>query len=225
MIHQPYIIGISGKIGSGKNYLANALSIELTRRGYVCAENSFARPLKDELTNIIHDRRNKLSILKISKKYDISFIQTWKLVRFFQKEINENATIDGYTKTNGIRRSLQYLGTDIRRRKDPMYWVNLLHATLPECDILFIPDTRFPSEADSVRSSDGFNMRLEVNREVILARASERDKIRYSAVSENHVSETALDDYMHFDVIVGESFDPEELADLIEEQVEEFKKH
>lgn len=221
MTHKPFTIGISGKIGSGKNYLASKLSEEFLARGYSCAETSFARPLKDELSRVIADRKkpNKLSIFALAKKYNFPLWQAYRLVSFFQKEINANATLTGDNKTQGIRSSLQYLGTDIRRKQRDNYWVELLDKTLPQADIVFIPDARFPNEANYVYDEQGVNLRLEVPREVILRRASERDKIRYNAVSENHASETSLDDYDKFDIIVGETFDVVQLANDIEKRI------
>lgn len=222
MTKTPFIIGISGKFGSGKNYLSSHLEEEFIKRGYSCQETSFAKPLKDEMTNIMSAYRDGIYISKISSQFGISRYQLNKLIGFVSDEIN-NYDINGFSKTNGIRRGLQYLGTDIRRRKDDSYWINLLKGSLPACDIAFIPDARFYNEADFTRKSKGINIRLEVSHEVILQRATERDKIRYSTISENHISETALDDYPNFDIIVGDTFDIVKLADKIESYLLKFK--
>jgi dephospho-CoA kinase len=221
MTTQPFLIGVSGKIGSGKNYLATKLTEEFTNRGYSCGETSFALPLKNQLSDIMEDRKgvNKLSIFALSKKYNISLWQMYRLVSFFKKDIKVDPNITGYNKTHGTRRAIQYLGTDIRRKQYDNYWIELLDKSLPQTDIVFVPDARFPNEANYIRNKQGFNLRLEVPREIILQRANDRDKIRYNSVSENHASETSLDNYTNFNRIVGATFDAVQLVDEIENRM------
>lgn len=221
---QPYVIGVSGKIGSGKNYLATQLQKEFVRRGYICHETAFAKPLKQELTDIIESLNSDSDYEKATHitadRFDISLEQMTVLADLMKTDITSGVKLTGWDKTEAIRRGLQYLGTDIRRNKKDSYWIDLLAESLPSRkQIVFVPDARFPNEADWLRSINGFLFRLEVPREVILARASERDKIRYSAISESHPSEIALDDYKNFDIIVGETFDASALVDMLEKRI------
>lgn len=222
---KPYVIGISGKMGSGKNYLSTKLQEELIGRGYTCAEDSFAAPLKSEFTEILNTLREfstniDEAVQHCSQQYDIPEDEIRTLAQLITVEIESEKSFTGWDKTEGIRQGLQYLGTDIRRAKNNSYWIESTAERLPEnTDIVFIPDTRFPNEADWAKEVNGIVIRLEVSREVILSRASDRDKIRYSSVAEAHPSETALDDYTKFDLIVGETFDASELADIIEKMM------
>lgn len=232
MSNKPFIIGISGKIGSGKNYLADRLKEELTKKGYNVSENSFAAPLKDELSHIINDIKiHKFNAQQLGNKHNFSEEEAEQLITYL---LNTDENTTGYTKNQAVRDSLQYLGTDIRRKQNDKYWVELFDKTLINQDddqsnqlvlipILTIPDTRFPNEADYVREEKGFLFRLEVPEEIILARANERDKIRYSEMAKNHLSEIALDDYEHFDAIVGESFNIEELTQQVIDRINQSK--
>ena len=56
---------------------------------------------------------------------------------------------DGRKNTEG-RTLLQYVGTDVIRKKNPDYWVNFIIGIFnlfpDEWDYVLIPDTRFPNE-------------------------------------------------------------------------------
>lgn len=94
-------------------------------------------------------------------------------------------------------RLLQYVGTEIFRKKDPDVWVRVLLDTIQEQnpDVAIITDMRFPNEASAIRQQKGYTVRI--NR--ILPDGSpwvsdDRDP--------NHQSETALDDYL-FDYTIN----------------------
>jgi len=227
------IVGISGKIGSGKNYLATALTKELISRGYTVNEGSFATTLKEELASIMRSYWTWLETLpikrlaplfsknifkQISNDFDIPYHQVKTLIGFIHKDmlvINRIEDISGYSRTEGVRRGLQYLGTDIRRAVDDNYWVKLFHKSLIEADFIFVTDVRFPNEADSVLASKGVALRMEVPADVIASRTNDRDGLKYSTDAISHPSETALDKYPHFDKIIGVSFDTNELVDYL----------
>lgn len=218
------IVGISGKIGAGKNYLANALIEELRARGYTTNEASFATPLKTELTSIIsYIRENfvsgqeEITYSGVSEKYNMPYEQAVTIVDYISDDIqNETIPLDGYSRTEGIRRALQYLGTDVRRKIDDTYWVTRFHADIPTEDFVFVTDVRFANEADSVKEHGGLVLRLEPPAEVVAERVNARDGVQYSAEAHQHVSETALDDYPNFDLIISTStFDTKAITDFI----------
>lgn len=97
---------------------------------------------------------------------------------------------DGIKDERG-RTILQYVGTDIIRKQNPDYWVNFISNLLimfpEEWEYVLIPDCRFPNEI-SVLKNDGHNV-LTIH--VI------RDGLKSTLTKEQqqHVSETALDDY------------------------------
>ena len=220
------LVGVSGKIASGKNYLSEKLAIELTRLGYTLAETSFATPLKAELTEIIIFVRERTEagvtyedlLVEISSTFNIPLHQVDEFIGTGYPEILADPTLNGYSRSVGIRQSLQYLGTEIRRAADADYWVNLFktYAAEQSVDFLFVTDARFVNEMDSVVDTGGVAIRIELPPEVLEARRNSRDDgVTYTEAQLNHESETALDDYTRFDIIVGETFSSRELTQRV----------
>lgn len=209
------VIGISGKIGSGKDYLARHLAAELTAHGFATGSASFAFPLKDMLNRILDTLRagqvagdaERAQDFKIATDFGIPYPKAQVLTAYLRPDLAEKADLNAYDRTPGVRSALQYLGTDVFRAEDPNYWVKLFHGALDETqDFVFVTDVRFPNEADSIREVGGYMIRLEVPAEIILDRTLNRDGLVYTAEQLSHPSETALDGYGHFDLTVGSDF-------------------
>lgn len=102
------------------------------------------------------------------------------------------------------RRLLQYVGTDVVRKKKPNFWVDYMIDILTlfdgEWDYVIIPDTRFPNEIDALKNK-GFDV---ISVKVI--------RMNYdnglSDEAKNHISENALSDYL-FDFTIWNSGDSE----------------
>ena len=94
---------------------------------------------------------------------------------------------------------LQLLGTEaLRQRFDEKVWVKTLFSTtgkdtLEAGHILIIPDVRFINEVDYILDAGGMVIRLEGD-PADVRKVSKRDL--------NHISETGLDDYEHFSLIL-----------------------
>lgn len=221
----PHIIGVSGKIGSGKDYFATKVTKVLTAKGYSVGSSSFARPLKEEAGALFRDllpaidmdetRRNSY-FGKFALRYDIPEDQFEHLYSLVEEELKENPHIDGYTRSEGVRQFLQFLGTDVRRNQYENYWVERFYDGLDSSvDFIFATDTRFANEADFALTHDGTVIRIEVPQEIIEAQTKGRDGLEYSTKALNHLSETALDNYEHFSIVVGRDFVDTELADFL----------
>jgi hypothetical protein len=94
---------------------------------------------------------------------------------------------DGKKDLHG-RALLQYVGTDLIRKKNPDFWlnvvVNLLIVVGAQYDYVFIPDARFPNEVDKMMANfDTISVYVE------------RTDYENSLTPEQrlHASETALD--------------------------------
>lgn len=94
---------------------------------------------------------------------------------------------DGKKNEDG-RHILQYVGTDVIRRKSPDYWVNFLADFLElfncEWDYVLIPDTRFPNEVDLMKCRF-YTIHVRVARPGFVS--------PLTAEQQNHPSEVALD--------------------------------
>lgn len=218
---KPHLIGVSGKIGSGKDYFAEKVTKILKKRGYSVSSNSFAAPLKEEATELFrafyeaeHDIQT--SLITIASEFNIPQEQLDHLYSLVAKEIDADHNLSGYNRSEGVRQFLQYLGTDVRRNQQQSYWVNKFYDSLDkEVDFIFVTDTRFPNEADFVLEQDGTVVRIEVPEEIIEEQVRKRDGLRYSQKALSHPSETALDDYEFFSIVVGRDFNAEDLADFV----------
>ena len=84
-----------------------------------------------------------------------------------------------------VREFLQKLGTAVRKEIDPEFWIKALFNTYQNGNII-IADVRFPNEAEAVKARGGKLIRIE----------------RPGAGAGNHISETALDDYKGWDIVI-----------------------
>lgn len=246
------IIGVSGKIGSGKDTVGSIIQ-------YLCDKNescyNYATTSKKEF-NVLDDYNGYLERQLLSNWRIIKFADKLKDIvcillgctreqledrEFKNTELGEEWTRYGYAdgfikkyigngemsgaimnnkqcskeeyeehyKTNWQtaykteytpRLLLQYIGTDLFREKiHENVWIN---ATLNNYDYIqrwidagseavlpnyIITDVRFPNEADAIKQRKGINIRIE--------KESDKD------LENEHLSETALDDYS-FDYVV-----------------------
>jgi len=97
---------------------------------------------------------------------------------------------DGEKDEKG-RTLLQWVGTDIIRKKKPDYWANFIVGVLTffkgEWDYVLISDCRFPNEYETL-VRNGFNTSL-----VRIERPNFNSPL--SLEQQKHLSETALDNY------------------------------
>lgn len=177
------IIGINGKIGSGKDTLAEIINKLLITNGKEPFENKkFAGKLKtiaSILTGIpieeFEDQEFKKSLLS----------PEWGIV----EENSFNDTKFNHLMT--VRELLQKLGTEaMRNGLHTNVWVNALFADYNNFEIGFdyvgfgplpnwiITDMRFPNELEAVKDRGGITIRVT----------------RPGNAKEDHISETALDD-------------------------------
>lgn len=81
------------------------------------------------------------------------------------------------------RELLQRFGTEVGRNISPTLWVDTLFSNYTDDDYWIITDVRFPSEAKAIKDRGGILIRVNRN----------------TGFTDNHPSETALDDYHDWD--------------------------
>lgn len=115
--------------------------------------------------------------------------------------------VNAYDRTPAHRKMLQVHGTDIRRFSDDNYWVKKglesAAASMADGVSVYCTDVRFTNEADGILDAGGVVVRIEISPEVQRARLLSRDGSLPSAEAANHPSETQLDDYDRFSVVVS----------------------
>ena len=111
-----------------------------------------------------------------------------------------------------FRPLLQWWGAEFRRGYcGDAYWIKkmrLAAATWYARDWLIITDVRFPNEAELVRELDGVLIRVE----------------RDTGLDDTHDSETALDDYDHFDFRLKNDGSLDDLETAVVEIVSDIYK-
>lgn len=197
------LIGISGKIGTGKTTLAKALLRQNAENG-VWAKRAFADALKEEA----------------AARFD--FPLTWAYeAKGNVVSIGANAYPHKAPKARmSVREILQWWGTDVKRAEDPNYWDNRLYHWIMDRWLpgrtFVVDDVRFPSEARLIRDMGGLLVRLE-------------PFPGWSCDPEiaAHLSETALDEWGAWDIQVSctlnylENLLPYRLVALLDERSQE----
>jgi len=126
---------------------------------------------------------------------------------------------DGEKDERG-RALLQIVGTDVVRAQSPDYWVNFVASILSffhdEWDYVLIPDARFPNEIEVLSQFDLDVLHLRVVRAPFESPLTPRQQ--------NHISETALDNYRP-DEYIYNFHGLEELKKTAEEAAEKIMNH
>ena len=167
------IIGIAGKAQAGKDTTAGMLQVLLTNPDITW--NMYETDICFAWDHpIVHDA----DLLKeVSQEMlDMPFDN------FNSQEVKQQH-IDWLGMT--VREFLQKLGTAVRKEIDPDFWVKALFNTYHKGNVI-IADVRFPNEAEAIKERGGILIRIE----------------RPGAGAGEHVSETALDDYTGWNIII-----------------------
>lgn len=171
------IIGISGKAQAGKD--TTAMMINFLREYPEASWNMYWNcdlPFEIEDYNIVHFA----DLLKDAAEVMLS------LPRFtMQGTHGKNMRFDWLDGITG-RRFLQKLGTAVRNEIHPDFWTRALFIRHKNNPNLIIPDVRFPNEAKIVKNHGGILIRIE----------------RPGAGAGDHISETALDNYKGWDIVI-----------------------
>ncbi len=225
------IVGFSGKIGVGKNYISeNIIGKKFYQLGYHVHFIGYGDFVKYE----VGSRFEKTTSI------DDNFI------------LQMNQVFDGLfvNKKKEIRRTLQLYGTELSRHggdivldkdnniilhNEPNVWVKSVHLNImnilsksynPQKDLFFITDVRFPNELQYIKSMRGISVRVNANqrnhdkliqeakKSNILPSTPEFEDFIFKAKS--HASEISLDSHNDFDIILNNDYDD---LDSIESQI------
>jgi len=184
------IIGVSGKLGSGKDSVANLIK----KYNHKIQQKAFAYKLKE--------------IVSILTSCPIEDTMTQE---------GKNKFIPEFDMTIG--QMLQQLGTNVLREGfNKNVWINALLIELKKIEgDYIITDCRFKNEAAAIKNAGGYLIRIERPINPIAAN-SNRDL--------THPSETDLDDYTEFDVVIQNDSDLISLeTKVIAAYSEILKKH
>lgn len=112
-----------------------------------------------------------------------------------------------------IRQLLQKFGTEVGRNISPNLWVDALMNDYIKAKLdgyeedWIVTDVRFENEAEAIRENGGILIRLNRN----------------TGSNDQHPSETALDNYKNFDLVIDNNGTIDELIDKVYNFMKEFK--
>lgn len=170
------IVGIAGKMGAGKDSIANVL---VSKFGFI--RRSMADALRDE----------------------VSLALAWRtappgapedIVEIIEHSHLPSSAVSAKPTVPSVRRLLQWHGTEHRRAQDPEYWTKRMRSWLwswfsANNGHVVIPDIRFPNEAALVREFGGV---------LWIVRRAGADATRDPA-AHSHISERFCDEYTNWD--------------------------
>ena len=176
------VIGLSGKIRSGKSRVAKIFKKVLEKEGKTCEIKSFASPIyeivselyRTDVKQIKKDKRDNLIVLMNNNRYN-------------------GAGSDFFASS--YREILQKIGTTARDRADEDIWVNALFGYDNEkvkgdftwtSDYWIIDDVRFPNEAKRILECNGKLIRIN----------------RPDAEDNEHIIENSLNDWQDWDLVI-----------------------
>lgn len=199
------VIGISGKAGVGKDTVGKIIQF------LTLDDDVFSKTNRDCIADLEYNAycasNSKWKIKKYAStlKKITSIILGCKVNKledreFKEKELGKEWQVIDYTLSPRIL--LQRLGTDAARYVHPDIWVNALFSKFKKKSKWIITDIRFDNEVRAIQERGGIVIRVN------------RDKSKDSTEHSNHLSETALDNYEGFDVILNNN---DTLEDLIKE--------
>lgn len=235
--HRACLVGVSGKMGSGKDTVASLLAEMIHRRGDKVVIRSLADGLKDEVARtvtyaLISQNEQDFCDSVISWS-GISSIHAQELLKVLhplvtslleQRVEPDEVTAELLYRNPAdkplVREVLKFWGNDVRRAQNPDYWVDMAAVYAKEQRDMgvscIIPDVRRQNEAGFIKDAGGLLVRLNVSEEEQRRRLLRRDNKLSDRSAFTHVTETDLDEYDRFDLILDtDSMSPEEVADAI----------
>lgn len=219
----PKLIGFCGKLASGKDTYGDLYRQLAEESGYNIKHYSFATPLKAEVDSFINDIREWKNWSEVVKKHNISLDDYSLMYDLVLKELDSNLYVKSTDRTPGIRKILQYWGTDIRRKQNSNYWTDKAYDFIKEQtglgNIVYITDARFINEFDVIKKSNGILVKLEATDNERIKRVAIRDNIEVSKDALNHKSELDVNIYNNFDYVLNTE------KDSIENNFENIKKY
>lgn len=200
------IIGITGRLGSGKTYYSNQLLESFKDEGKVCIKLSFADPIKKilfekfglskygnildfsnyKIKETINDSLNVITIRLYNENFDFSeLIEKSNILDIFSKIDEKNYEIS-------FRHIIQKFGTEIARSYNNNIWIDYMNQQINTfsmvVDIILIDDLRFLNEYEFINSFKNSKIiGLVTYEEKILRRRQKTIEI------DKHSSETEID--------------------------------
>lgn len=219
------LIGISAKKQCGKDTVCTIIeAIDVFHNKRLEPSYSLHEFVNQYLSE---SKSNSLNILEsvVTKWHRESFAKRLRCCLFLITGDERIFALDDETKNSlstikdaegnyyTIRQLLQKFGTEVGRSISPNLWVDALINSYLEAksdgygDDWIVTDVRFENEAEAIRENGGILIRLNRN----------------TGFNDQHSSETALDNYKNFDLVIDNNGTLDELIDKVYNFMKEFK--
>ncbi|PLX86887.1 MAG: hypothetical protein C0618_08300 [Desulfuromonas sp.] len=191
------IIGFAGKAAAGKTTAAQYLASRLTGEVLVLP---MAKVLRDEVEAFLRQagatdavplvygcQDDKVRVFYLDEQQALAGCPRWPDFVAAHRDIQDRPGQTAMT----VRRILQWWGTEYRRSDNPDYWTDAWSRAVRLLDLsavhVLIDDVRFVNELNAVKGQGGSIVKIE--------------RPGFNGAN-NHASETALDDYQHWDRVI-----------------------
>lgn len=189
------LIGISGKIGSGKDTLADMF--KLAAPGLNFEVRKYAGKLKEVASLISGIPIEKFEDQEFKKTFLSSDWDVYHTQYLYDPYIDQQVPMS-INQQMTVRDFLQKLGTDaMRNGLHQNTWINATYADYTPDKNWIITDVRFLNEARSIQNRNGILIRI--------------NRVTDNAVGTAHISETALDDFNDWDYVIDNNYGLEDL--------------
>lgn len=198
----PYLIGLTGKLGSGKSTVGEYIKEWAQENGQEAQLQGFADSLKLSFARIFVPDATLDQALRFAdsmKKNGALYFSTPLMDHDLFDKFGPNRSITG-------RQALQHYGTEAHRRVfADNFWVDQLlplnvtgvagpyawRQKWDDVDLMIVTDLRFPNEAQRINDLEGMVFRII--------------RPELDSQSDSHASEKPLDDDYIYDTIVNDS--------------------
>jgi hypothetical protein len=198
------VIGMCGKKGVGKNFVADLLKAELENSSIKVKQMAFAEPLKEFLITCLGLNREWTYGSDNDKNNPTN-------VRWETMDACIKAKYPGKTGFMTHREVMQIFGTDVMRDNwDKNIWVNTLNRRIEQTDAEFVivTDVRFPNEIEILKARGG---------RIWLVDGPQRGG--EAAKKDKHASEMLTETPVQYDVVILNRW--ETTADELRSQIRE----
>ena len=204
------IIGFAGKAASGKTTAAHFLKDILPGETLIIP---MAMVLRDEVEEFLRlsgaddyvplvygSQEDKVRVFPVDTARALAACRDWGHFLVEHRDIQDRPGISAVT----VRRLLQWWGTEYRRAQDPDYWTKAWGRRAEQYDLarinILVDDVRFMNELEVIRAHGGRIVKIE--RPGFLG-------------ANNHASETSLDEFTGWDMVVSNCGTLEEFSENI----------
>lgn len=226
------VIGVSGKKAAGKDTFYDEYVAEIDSNAKKAPTSAAIREEASYIIGYLYealekepreDPENYWNAVNegYEKWFSIDKHQASRITDSLLPVLRSRKGVTGFDRDNEITTALQILGNEAHGEQDELYWARkmalnvLANAAVGKTSI--VPDVRYERDADAVRLIHGKIVRLEISPEVQRERLMSRDGLVVPEKTLGHISETALDNYKKFDIIINSNnMSPKEVIHVVE---------